>query len=165
MVNIIPFNKKRALIKSIFIAPDVNLIGDVQLGKNTSVWFGSVLKGDTSSVIVEEGTQILEHSYIENSKIGRECLVSHKALVHQAIIGDNVLIGMNTGIYNNAKIGNNCIIGVGSLVLPNKVIPDNSVVIGNPFKILRNVNEKDLNYIKSSVEKVLEKALIIKEEI
>lgn len=165
MVRIIPYQEKKAIIKSIFVAPDVILIGDVRLADKSSIWFGSILKGDTSQVIVGEGTQILEQSYIENSIIGEGCLVSHKAIIHEATIGNKVLIGMNSGIYNDAIVGNNCIIGAGCLILPKKKIPDNSVVIGNPGKIIRSTNDDDINYIISSVQKVLEKAKIIRNEI
>ena len=164
MVNIIPFDNKRANIKSIFVAPDVYLIGDVRLEGKTSVWFGSILKGDTEPVFIGERTQILEQVYVENSKIGKNCLISHKAIVHQSSIGNNVLVGMNSGIYNEARIGNNCIIGAGTLVLPKNKIPDNSVVIGNPSRVLRTTKEEDLNYINSSVEIVISKAFKIEKE-
>src|SRR5271167_2210195 len=99
-----------------WIAPNAYLIGKVSLGRNASVWFGSVLRGDNELIEVGDGTNIQENCIFHTDagvpfKLGRGCTVGHRALLHGCIVGDNCLIGIGATILNNTTVGDNCLIG------------------------------------------------------
>ncbi len=123
-----------------FIAPSAAVIGDVTLGKDVSVWFGAVLRGDMASIKIGDGSNIQENCTLhcdlnKELVVGKNVTIGHNAVVHSAIIGDNVIVGMQATVLNGAKIGNNVIIGAGALVTENAVIPDNTLVVGIPAKV------------------------------
>ncbi len=119
-----------------WVAPNATIIGDVTLEKNTSIWFNAVLRGDIENIHIGEGSNIQDGSVLHTDP-GCRCT-----------IGDNSLIGIGAVILNKANIGKNCIIGAKALITENKVIPDNSLVVGSPGKIVREVTEEE----KKSVE-------------
>lgn len=157
----ITFNGKTPQVQATFIAPNCFLIGEVILKEGSSVWFGSTLRGDSQICQIGSGSVILEHSYVENSIIGDETLLSHGVIAHHCAIGSNVLVGIGARVINDVEIGDNCLIGAGAFILSNVRIPPNSVVIGKG-KVLRAINEKDLLYIHESIKEIQEKAEILK---
>ena len=131
-----------------FIAPSATVIGDVQLAKDASVWFNATIRGDNEPIIVGEGSNVQDGSVLHTDpgyplKIGKNVTVGHMVMLHGCTIGDNSLIGIGAVILNNAKIGKNCIIGAKALITENKEIPDNSLVIGSPGKVVREVTEEE----------------------
>jgi carbonic anhydrase/acetyltransferase-like protein (isoleucine patch superfamily) len=161
----IPFkDKKPEVAPECFIAPNCFLIGNIIIKKHASVWFGSVLRGDTDLCQVGEGSSIMEMCYIENSIIGNQTTISHGAIIHKSHIGNNVLVGIGARIINGAKVGDNSIVGAGALLLPMTEIPPDSIVVANG-KVLRNATEKDLKYIQESVMEVQEKATILRDTL
>ena len=158
MKTVIPFEDKQPRVLSSFIAPSCYVVGDVVLKEDSSVWFGSVIRGDTALCEIGVGTVILEQCYVENSIVGDYTMLSHGVIVHKCKVGSNVLVGIGARIINGAEIGNNCLIGAGAFILPNMKIPPNSVVI-DKGTIIRTVNEKDIRYIQASVREVQEKAI------
>ena len=127
-----------------WIAPDANVIGNVILHSGASVWFGSTLRGDNEPIVIGEGSNVQENVVIHTDMgcpltIGRNCTIGHKAMLHGCTIGDNSLVGMGATILNNAVIGKNCLIGAGALVTEGKVIPDNSMVLGSPGKVVKEL--------------------------
>ncbi|MHA1651039.1 MAG: gamma carbonic anhydrase family protein [Candidatus Helarchaeota archaeon] len=145
-----------------FIAPNCFLIGNVILKKNSSIWFGATLRGDTDLCQIGEGSAIMEQCYVENSIIGDQTMISHGAIIHKSQIGNSVLVGIGARIINGAKVGDNCLIGAGALILPNTEIPPNSIVI-EKGKIIRKTTDNDLKYIQESVQEVQRKAKMLKE--
>lgn len=130
-----------------WVAPDANLIGNVILESGTSVWFGATLRGDNEPITVGEGSNIQENCVIHTdmgypAKIGKNCTVGHKAMLHGCIVGDGSLIGMGATVLNGAVIGKGCIIGAGALIAEGKEIPDGSLVMGIPGKVVRELDEK-----------------------
>ena len=116
-------------------------MGQVELGKNVGIWFGSVLRGDNDLIKIGDETNIQENTIIHVDPgcpvtIGRNCTIGHNAIIHGCTIGNNTLIGMGATILNNAKIGNNCLVGAGALVTENKEFPDGSLIVGSPAKAL-----------------------------
>ena len=112
-----------------WIAPGAHVLGQVELGKNVGIWFGSVLRGDNDLIKIGDETNIQENTIIHVDPgcpvtIGRNCTIGHNAIIHGCTIGNNTLIGMGATILNNAKIGNNCLVGAGALVTENKEFPD-----------------------------------------
>ena len=129
-------------------APNSSIIGDVTLENNTSIWFNVTLRGDIENIYVGEGSNIQDGSVLHTDpgyplKIGKDVTIGHLVMLHGCTIGDNSLIGIGAVILNGAKIGKNCIIGANALVTEQKVIPDNSLVIGSPGKIVRQVTGEE----------------------
>ena len=131
-----------------YIAPNAVVIGDVQLSKDASVWFNVTLRGDNEPIVVGEGSNIQDGSVIHTDPgykclIGKNVTVGHMVMLHGCEIGDGSLIGIGSVVLNGAKIGKNCIIGAKALITENKEIPDNSLVVGSPGKIIREVTEEE----------------------
>ena len=131
-----------------WIADSAKVIGDIHLKNDCSIWFGAVLRGDIEKITIGEGTNVQDNSVVHTDD-GCECIVGsgvtvgHMAILHGCSIKDDSLIGMGATILNNAKIGKNCIIGAKALITENKEIPDNSLVIGSPGKVVREVTEDE----------------------
>lgn len=137
--------------KSCYIAPTAVVIGDVHLGDQASVWFNTVIRGDTDSLHIGSSTNIQDNSVLHTDKgirfvIGEGVSIGHSCTVHGCVIGDNTLIGMGSTILNKASIGSNCIIGANSLVTQGTVIPDNSLALGSPCKVLRPLSDEEIEH-------------------
>lgn len=135
--------------QNVFIAPGALVIGDVTLGEESSVWYHSTLRGDDAPITVGRRTNIQDNTMLHVDKdiplvIGEGCSIGHGAILHGCRIGDNTLVGMGAVILNRAKIGRNCIIGAGTLVTQGKEIPDNSLVLGSPGKVVRNLTQEEI---------------------
>jgi carbonic anhydrase/acetyltransferase-like protein (isoleucine patch superfamily) len=142
-------NKKIKNSGENWVAPNASIIGNVTLEKNTSIWFNATLRGDIENIYVGEGSNIQDGSVLHTDpgyplKIGRNVTIGHLVMLHGCTIEDNSLIGIGAIILNGAKVGKNCVIGANALVTENKVIPDNSLVIGSPGKIIRQVSVEEI---------------------
>ena len=145
-------NKKVKNAGDNWVAPNASIIGDVTLEKDVSIWFNATLRGDVENIYVGEGSNIQDGSVLHTDpgyplKIGKDVTIGHLVMLHGCIVGDNSLIGIGAVILNGAKIGKNCIIGANALVTENKKIPDNSLVIGSPGKIVRQVTDEEIKLI------------------
>lgn len=135
-----------------WVAPNAQVMGRVRIESATSIWFGAVLRGDNEYITVGAGSNIQENCVCHTDMgfpltIGAGCTIGHGAILHGCTIGDNSLVGMGATVLNGAKIGANCIIGAGALVTEGKVIPDNSLVVGMPAKVIKQLgadSEQDL---------------------
>ena len=156
--------KKPQLGTNIFIAEGAKIIGDVKLADNVNIWFNAVLRGDINSILVGENTNIQDNVTChvdyppDNLIIGENVTVGHNAILHACIIGSNTLIGMGAIVLSRAKIGKNCVIGAGALVLEATMIPDNSLVVGVPGKVVRQLNEKEIKALEDSAKHYIEVA-------
>lgn len=135
-----------------WIAPDAVIIGNVRLDAGASVWWGSVLRGDNDLIHVGAGSNVQDHSVLHTDKgfpliIGPNCTLGHRVLLHGCVIEENTLIGNGAIIHNGVRVGKNCIIGAHSLLPEGKIIPDNSLVMGTPGKVVRQITEKDADFI------------------
>ena len=142
-------NKKVKNYGENWVAPNASIIGDVTLEKNTSIWFNATLRGDVENIYVGEGSNIQDGSVLHTDpgyllNIGKDVTIGHLVMLHGCTIGNNSLIGIGAVILNGAKIGNNCIIGANALVTEKKMIPSNSLVIGSPGKIIRQVTNEEI---------------------
>jgi len=129
-----------------WIAPDANVIGRVVLGEGASVWFGATLRGDNEEIRVGAGSNVQEHCVFHTDpgcplRVGANCTVGHKAMLHGCEIGDGSLIGMGATILNRARIGKGCLIGAGALIPEGRDIPDGSLVMGMPGKAIRVLDD------------------------
>ncbi|MBR6626772.1 MAG: hypothetical protein IKL04_02180 [Lachnospiraceae bacterium] len=134
-----------------FIAPEAVIKGDVSLGHKVSVWHHAVVRGDRGSVRIGDGSNVQDHVTVHVSaghsvNVGVNVTMGHGAIIHGCTIGDNTLVGMGAILMDGCIIGRNCIIGAGTLVTQNTVIPDNSLVLGNPGKVKRQVTEEEIEH-------------------
>ena len=141
-----------------WVAPNATVIGDVTLEKDSSIWFNAVLRGDLENIHVGEGSNVQDGSVLHTDpgcplKIGKNVTVGHMVMLHGCTIGDESLIGIGVVILNNAKIGKNCIIGAKSLITENKEIPDNSLVMGSPGKVIREVTEEEKKSVLANTKR------------
>ena len=124
--------------------------GNVHLGNNVSIWHNAVIRCEVGSVTIGDDTNIQDlvmiHTGFPNYSvsIGKGTTVGHNAIVHGCTVGNNCIIGMGAIIMNGAVIGNNCIVGAGALVTENKHFPDNSLIIGSPAKVVRQLTESEI---------------------
>ena len=137
--------------ESSFIHPQATVIGNVHIGKNVYVGPSAVVRGDWGGIIIHDGCNIQENCTVhmfpgitihlhENAHIG------HGAIIHGATIGKNVLIGMNSVIMDNAQVGDESIVGAMTFIKANAMIPNRSLVVGNPYKITRQVSDQMLDW-------------------
>ena len=148
-------NKKIQNSGDNWVAPNANVIGDVTLEKNTSIWFNATLRGDIENIHIGEGSNVQDGSILHTDpgyplKVGKNVTVGHLVMLHGCTIGDNSLIGIGAVILNNAKIGKNCVIGAKSLITENKVIPDNSLVVGSPGRVIRKLTEEEVKAVREN---------------
>lgn len=146
---------------SCFIAEGTQIIGDVKLEKNVSIWFNAVLRGDMGAVIIGENTNIQDgcvlHCVMDIPTIvGKNVTVGHGAILHSCSIGDGTLIGMGAIILDGVQIGKNSIVAAGSIIPPYSVIGDGALVMGAPAKIKRALTEDDIKNIKKGISEYLE---------
>ncbi len=141
------FNGKSPQVdESAYVAESAQIIGDVVLGKNASIWDNAVLRGDIGQIIVGENSNIQDVSSVHNTQgvpvvIGKNVTIGHRVVLHSCSIGDNSLIGMGAIILDHVKIGKNCLIGAGAVVTPHTEIPDGSLVMGMPAKVIKPLSE------------------------
>lgn len=161
---LVPFQDKTPIVQdTVFIAPGAYLIGDVQVGKETSIWFNTVLRGDEDSIIIGERCSIQDNTTVHLNqgspvKIEDEVTVGHNVVLHGCTIKKRSIIGMGSTILDGAVIGEECIIAANSLIPSGKIIPPRSLVIGSPGKVVRELNEKDLEIIQLSIDTYVEKS-------
>ena len=129
-----------------WIAPDAQVMGNIVLKENASVWFGAVLRGDNDPIVIGENSNVQDGAVMHTDigcplTLGVNVTVGHQAMLHGCTVGDNSLIGIGATVLNGAKIGRNCLIGAHALVGEGKEIPDNSMVLGMPGKVVRELGE------------------------
>ncbi|MBO7190608.1 MAG: gamma carbonic anhydrase family protein [Elusimicrobiaceae bacterium] len=152
---------------SCYIHKTAVLIGDVTVGENVSVWPCAVLRGDIASVTVGDNSNIQENACVHVNYgapvvIGKGVSVGHGAVIHGSKIGDNCLIGMNA-VVMESEIGPNCVIGAGAVVAAGKNIPAGSLVMGVPAKVVRQLEEDEVNAIMKNAHDYTESIRLYKD--
>jgi carbonic anhydrase/acetyltransferase-like protein (isoleucine patch superfamily) len=147
-VNMIT-HRPELIHESVFIAPGAVVVGDVTLEEDASVWFTAVLRGDTDAIHVGRGSNVQDGAVLHADPgspciIGAGVTVGHRAIVHGAQVGDNVVVGMGSIILNRAQIGGNSIIAAGAIVTEDMVVPPGSLVMGVPAKVRRPLTEAEI---------------------
>ncbi|HEY4102627.1 MAG TPA: gamma carbonic anhydrase family protein [Polyangiaceae bacterium] len=133
----------------VFIADTARVIGDVEIGPDSSIWFGSVLRGDVGAIRIGARTNIQDLSMlhmsldISNSIIGDDVTVGHSAIIHGAIVGDGALIGMGAILLDNCEIGAEALVAAGTIVTSGVKIPPRTLVRGQPGKVIRELGEDE----------------------
>lgn len=132
--------------ETVYIAPNATVVGDVQLGKDVNIWYGAVLRGDSGTITVGEGSNIQDNCVIhEKTTIGAYCTIGHGAIVHGCTVGDNTLIGMGAIVLNGAVLGEGCLVGAGAVVTGKTNAPAGSVLLGSPAKITKTLTPEQIH--------------------
>ncbi len=148
--------KSPEIHKSVLIAHGAQIIGDVVIGKNSSIWFNCVVRGDVNYIRIGEYTNIQDGSILHVNhidyflQVGSYVTAGHNCILHGCIIDDNVLIGMGAILLDNCKVGSNSLIAAGTVVKENFVVPQGVLVAGVPGKIIRDLTEKEIADIRTS---------------
>lgn len=136
-----------------FVADNATVLGRVTLALDASIWFNAVLRGDQEEIAIGQRSNIQDGCVLHTDPgfpltVGKGCTVGHQAMLHGCTIGDNSLIGIKATVLNGAKIGRNCLIGAGALVPEGMEIPDNSLVIGVPGRVKRELSDADADKLR-----------------
>jgi carbonic anhydrase/acetyltransferase-like protein (isoleucine patch superfamily) len=144
-------------------APAADLIGDVRLGRRASVWFGAVLRGDNTPLILGDATNFQDGAIGHSDAdfpltIGARVTVGHQAILHGCTVADDCLIGMGARILNGAMIEPECIVGAGALVTEGKRFEPRSLIVGAPARVVRQVTDEERQLLRASAAHYAEKA-------
>jgi len=164
------FKKNKPTIKkSAWVAASSDVIGDVKIGKDSSIWFGCVIRADVNQIVIGKRTNIQDLSMIHvtheepkyNMKgnptiIGNDVTIGHKVMLHGCTIENKCLIGMSATILDGAVIGEGSIVGANSLVTANKVFPPRSLIMGSPAKVIKTLTQKDVDGLKKHAKMYVE---------
>lgn len=147
-----------------YIAPTAVLIGDVTLGEGASVWFGCVLRGNVSPIVIGTRSNIQDNTVIHGEPnwptiIGEDVTVGHSAIVHAAAVGDRVLVGMGAVLLSRCSIGQETIIGARALVTEDAEIPSESLAVGMPARVKRALTDEEREHIVRSAKHYVEYGL------
>ena len=148
---------------SAWVADSAQVMGNVVLGEDASVWFGGVVRGVTDSITVGAGSNIQDASVLHADLgqplvVGERVTVGHQVMLHGCTIGDESLIGIGAIVLNGAKIGRNCLVGAGSLVTEGKEFPDGSMIIGSPAKAVRELSPAQIEGLRQSAQHYIDNA-------
>lgn len=140
--------KKPQIDSTAFVAPGAQIVGDVHLCRNASVWHNAVLRGDIDKITVGANSNIQDNctlhcDFDKELIIGENVSVGHNAVLHSCVIGDDSLIGMGAILLGGVKVGKNCFVAAGAVLTPDTVIPDGSMVMGFPAEVRRSLTEEE----------------------
>ena len=148
-----------------WISPDCSVIGRVRIGRDVGIWFGAVLRGDNDRIDIGAGTNLQEHCMLHTDMgfpltVGEHCTIGHRAILHGCTVGDHSLIGMGAIVLNGARIGRNCLVGAGALVTEGKSFPDNSLIVGSPARVVRELDPETIANLPRQAQAYAERGQI-----
>ena len=146
---------------SVYIAETATIIGDVSIGAESSIWFGAIIRGDVARVTIGQRTNMQDGAIIHGAHdqeviIGNYVTMGHGAIVHAAVVSDNVMVATRATVLDAAEIGENSIIGAGAIVTPRTIIPPNSLVLGIPAKVVREIGPDQVERIRQAALRYVE---------
>ena len=167
---IYPFKKwTPKLGTNTWVAPSADVVGNVTMGEECSIWFGCVVRGDVHYITIGDRTNIQDLSMIHVTHykkedmsdgnptiIGSDVTIGHRVMMHGCTIEDACLIGMSATILDGAVIGKESIVGAGSLVTKNKVFPPRSLIMGSPAKVVRELSDEDVKELYASASRYVD---------
>ena len=147
-----------------FVAPSADIIGDVEIGSHSSIWFQVVVRGDVNDIRIGNRTNVQDHSMLHVTrktsplKIGDDCTIGHRVTLHGCTLGNRILAGMGAIVLDDAEIGDDCIIGAGALVTKGTKVPPGSLIIGSPAKVTRPLKQEELDFLRKSADNYVKDA-------
>jgi carbonic anhydrase/acetyltransferase-like protein (isoleucine patch superfamily) len=153
-----------------YIAPSAQVIGNVTLGHNVSIWWNAVLRGDNDPMTIGDGCNVQDGCVLHTDPgypltLEKDVSIGHMVMLHGCTIGEGTLIGIGSIILNGAKIGENCLVGAGSLITEGKEFPDNSMILGRPGKVVKEMSQDMLDMIKKPTKSYQNRWPIYKEKL
>ncbi len=151
------------LAATAWVADSAQVMGNVELGSDASVWFGTVVRGDTECIRIGAGSNIQDASVLHADigqplVVGERVTVGHKVMLHGCTIGDESLIGIGAVVLNGARIGKHCLVGAGALVTEGKEFPDGSLIVGSPAKVVRQLTPEQIEGLRQSAQHYIDNA-------
>ena len=148
---------------SAWVADSAQVMGQVTLAQDVSIWFGAVLRGDMDAIRIGRGSNIQDGSVLHADRnmpltVGENVTVGHQVMLHGCTVGDGSLIGIGAVVLNGAKIGRGCIVGAGALVTEGKEFPDGSMIIGSPARVVRELTAEQQAGLLASAAHYIENA-------
>ncbi|WP_343591626.1 gamma carbonic anhydrase family protein [Paracidovorax wautersii] len=149
--------------ESAWVADSAEVMGNVALGEDASIWFGAVLRGDNDPITIGTGTNVQDGSVLHADigqplTLGDRVTVGHKVMLHGCTIGDESLIGIGAVVLNGARIGRHCLVGAGALVTEGKAFPDGSMILGSPARVVRQLTPEQIEGLRRSAQGYVENA-------
>ncbi len=140
---------------SAWVADTAQVMGDVVIGENASIWFGVTARGDTDTITIGAGSNIQDGSVLHADDgvpltIGAKVTVGHQVMLHGCTIGDGSLIGIGAVVLNGAKVGKHCLVGAGALVTEGKEFPDGSMILGSPARVVKSLSPEQIEGLRQS---------------
>jgi carbonic anhydrase/acetyltransferase-like protein (isoleucine patch superfamily) len=148
-------NRVQTVGDEFFVAPSAAVIGRVVLGRDASVWFGAVLRGDSNDIRIGDRSNVQDTAVIHvdsdaPTTVGHDVTIGHSAVVHGCTVGDFSLIGIGATILSHAVIGKYCLVGAGALITERKQFADGSLIIGAPARRARDLTELEMRALEES---------------
>ena len=143
---------------SVYMSDNVYVIGDVEIGEDSSLWFGAVVRGDVNYIRIGKRTNIQDNSVVHVTHdtgptiVGDNVTVGHRVILHGCVLGNNILVGMGAILMDGVEVEDHVIIGAGALVTQNKKIPSGVLVAGVPAKVIRDLREEEIRMIEESAQ-------------
>ena len=147
-----------------WVADSASVVGRVELQAGASVWYGSVLRGDNEWITIGERSNVQDGCVLHTDMgfpltLGADVSLGHMVMLHGCTIGDGSLVGIGAVVMNGARIGRNCIVGAGALVTEGKEFPDNSLIVGSPAKVVRELTDEQVARLKLNAAHYVENAV------
>jgi carbonic anhydrase/acetyltransferase-like protein (isoleucine patch superfamily) len=155
-------NKTPKIGNDTFVAETAVVIGDVEVGSRSSLWYGVVLRGDVHHIRIGDDVSVQDNTVVHVTSgrhptiVGNRVTIGHSAVLHGCTVGDGCLIGMGAIVMDRAVIGPNCVVGAGALVTPGTEIPEGHLAVGSPAQVKRKLSDKELEWISSSADHYVE---------
>lgn len=162
---------------SVFVAPGAAIVGDIEIGEESGIWFNVSMRGDVNSIKIGARTNIQDGSVIHvasdgpagrkarSTVIGNDVTVGHMALIHACTIEDECLIGMRSVVMDGARVGKHSIIGAGALVTEGKQIPSRQLWMGSPARYVRDITDEEVEAIRHSARQYADHAALYKSKV
>jgi len=167
--NIIAFKGVSPVIdETVFIAPSADVIGDVVIGENSSIWFNCVVRGDVNHIRIGKGSNIQDGTVLHVSNgthptiVGDDVLVGHNCIIHGCILENGSFVGMGTTVLDGVVVESGAMVAAGALVTPNKRVPKGQLWGGSPAKHLRDLSEEEMKNLTSGAKHYAELAQVYK---
>lgn len=165
MATVRPFGgKSPRLHDSAFLAESAVVIGDVEMGEQSSLWFGSILRGDVHAIRIGARTNVQDLSIVHvtggkyPTTVGEDVTLGHRVTLHGCTVEDRCLIGIGAIVLDGAVVGEDSIVGAGALVTPGSVIPPRSLVLGSPAKVKRGLSVEEIASLRESAQRYVRRA-------
>jgi carbonic anhydrase/acetyltransferase-like protein (isoleucine patch superfamily) len=145
------------LARGAWVADSAQVIGNVELAEDASIWFGAILRGDTELLTIGPGSNVQDGSVLHADvgfplRVGENVTVGHQVVLHGCTVGDGSLIGIQAVVLNGAKIGKHCLVGAGALVTEGKEFPEGSMIIGSPARVVKQLTPEQIAGLQRSAE-------------